>query len=167
MKTGHVLMAAVTALALGELLTHTSLPDIAAAVTAALDNVGAFNWARSQWQPASAPAQPASAPAQFKQPTATELWNLQGECAKLAQKKLDWLQPSTPSPRPSWRYIVESRYRADEGRCYVVEPRDLSPWYRSSKIMPDSLAPLEQVVHVIVRMVASMSSVCPGTSISN
>lgn len=60
---------------------------------------------------------PVQTPAQFKQLTATELWHLQGECAKLGQAKLEWDQHWSAL---AWTYTLQTRYRADEGRCYVV-----------------------------------------------
>ena len=100
--------------ALGGLITQKSLSDAAALLS-------------------NAPVQTAQSPAPFKQPTATEYWQLQGECVKLAQNMLDRLGGTTGDKYTDHGFgplqrSANSHYRADDGRCYVIiSESDLVP----------------------------------------
>jgi hypothetical protein len=66
------------------------------------------------------------------QPSASELFKLQGECGKLGQKKLDALN----SEQSNWRYLMRSNCLAADGRCYVEIDGQFGnpPWQFDGKI---------------------------------
>jgi hypothetical protein len=60
----------------------------------------------------------AQAAQKVQPPTATEYFKLQGECAKLGQKKLDLVNHNNGA---AWTNNMRSRYGSDDtGRCYVA-----------------------------------------------